>query len=174
MKPNNQWRHWWPWAWSDWMGWLWIMNEELPDWSVRLTLLQTLGWHFNGVPGAGDTAATNKLPCRTGWERVCVWRLKCGSAQENPGLQKDQGRRGDCRGEIGEKFRHPSIKKTPHAWQLRCISGLFCTWRRRANDENKHIKQQKGATRMLPSSQYSLPVSLLSPYFLSLPLCPPH
>lgn len=69
-KPNKRW--WgliinggiddsvrWPWAASDWMGSRWIMNEEIPDWSARLSLSQTLSWHFNGASSTGDNTPTN-------------------------------------------------------------------------------------------------------------------
>lgn len=73
-KPNKRWwgliinggiddSVWWPWAPSDWMGSLWIMNEEIPDWSVRLSLFQTLSWHFNWDSSTGDSAPT------TPWHR---------------------------------------------------------------------------------------------------------
>lgn len=69
-KPNKRWwgliinggiddSAWWPWAPSDWMGSLWIMNEEIPDWSLSLSLFQTLSWHFNGASSSGDDTPTN-------------------------------------------------------------------------------------------------------------------
>lgn len=124
------------------------MNEELPDWSVRLSLVQTLSWHFNGVPGTVRRQCGNEqvpTSCPAGQDgKENVWRLQCGSAQEYLGLQKNQGRWRDRGGEIGEQSRHPSIKKTPHRWQLRCMSGLLCTWARRANDEEKHQTTKRG------------------------------
>lgn len=68
-KPNKRWwgliingsiddSVWWPWAPSYWMGSLWIMNEEIPDWSVRLSLFQTLSWYFNGASSSGDNMPT--------------------------------------------------------------------------------------------------------------------
>lgn len=68
-KPNKRWwgliinggiddSVWWPWAPSYWMGSLWIMNEEIPNWSVRLSLFQTLSWYFNGASSSGDNMPT--------------------------------------------------------------------------------------------------------------------
>lgn len=78
-KPNKRWwgliingsiddSVWWPWAPSDWMGSLWIMNEEIPDWSVRLSLFQTLSWHFNGASSTGDNTPTTQLQ---DWSHRC-------------------------------------------------------------------------------------------------------
>lgn len=58
----------WPWALSYSMGSEWIMNEEFPDWSVRLSP-QTLHWHFNGAPSTKRQHTTTQLSppsCRTG------------------------------------------------------------------------------------------------------------
>lgn len=68
-KPNKRWwgliinggiddSVWWPWAPSYWMSSLWIMNEEIPDWSVRLSLFQTLSWYFNGASSSRDNMPT--------------------------------------------------------------------------------------------------------------------
>lgn len=72
-KPNKCWwaliinggiddSVWWPWALSYSMGLEWIMNEEFPDWSVRLSL-QTLDWHFNGAPARKTTHQQRNCHC---------------------------------------------------------------------------------------------------------------
>ncbi len=68
-KPNKRWWGliinggiddgvWWPWAPSDWICSLWIMNEEIPDWSVQLSLFQILSRHFNGAFSTWDNTPT--------------------------------------------------------------------------------------------------------------------
>lgn len=59
-------------------------------------MLQTLSWHFNRVADTGGAAATNKPSPAVLQDWMGgggVWRLTCGSAEDNPGLQKDQGRK---------------------------------------------------------------------------------
>lgn len=164
MKTNNQWRHWWQFTVAvglKWLDGLAVNNEWGASWLISKVVSSpdtqlAFQWGFRHRRHRGNEKAHTSCPAgQDGREDVC--RLKSG-------LQEDQGRWGDCGGDIGEESRHPSLNNTPCGWQLRCISGLFCTWRRRANDEeNKKIKQQKGATSPAASVSSSSSLSVAPP-----------
>lgn len=105
-KPNKCWwgliinggiddSVWWPWALSYWMGSVWIMNEEFPDWSARLSL-QTLSWHSNGAWRTRSNAPTTQLSqasCRT-WSHhsfATWWRARCESMSSTQGETEEKG-----------------------------------------------------------------------------------
>lgn len=143
MKPNNQWRHWWQFTVAVGLKWLdglavnnewgasWLISEVVssPDTQLAFQWGCRHRWH------RGDEQACTSCPAgRDGredvWEAQTWERWRKSWAAERSGEVRWRG----------EESRHPSVKKTPRGWQ----SGLFCTWRRRANDEeNKNIKQQK-------------------------------
>lgn len=92
-KPNKCWwgliinrgiddSVWWPWARSYWTGSMWIINEEIPNWSVRLSLFLSdtrLAFQWDDRrqrQSANNTLTTTLLQ---NWPHHCLptrWRIR--------------------------------------------------------------------------------------------------